>query len=153
MRRPLKEAHRWLLQGENDLRFAELAVREGFYAQACFICQQSGEKALKAVAYALGDRQVVGHSLFVLVEKLKGVYPDLASLSEDAGILDQYQSLQNCLHSGSWHGRPARAHGRDGRATTSATINTILGPATRTGSRTGFPSRSILNGKLARLFR
>jgi HEPN domain-containing protein len=90
MRRPLKEAHRWLLQGENDLRFAELAVREGFYAQACFICQQSGEKALKAVAYALGDRQVVGHSLFVLVEKLKGVYPDLASLSEDAGILDQY---------------------------------------------------------------
>jgi len=90
MRRPLNEARRWLLQAENDLRFAELAVREGFFAQACFVCQQSGEKALKALAYALGDRQVLGHSLFVLVEKLRDSYPGLASLSEDAGILDQY---------------------------------------------------------------
>lgn len=90
MKRPLNEARRWLLQAENDLRFAELAVREGFNAQACFVCQQSGEKALKALAYALGDRQVLGHSLFVLVEKLEDSYPSLASLSEDAGILDQY---------------------------------------------------------------
>jgi hypothetical protein len=35
-----------------------------------------------------------------------------------------YQSLQNCLHRGLWHGRPARAHGRGGRATTFATIDT-----------------------------
>ena len=27
-----------------------------------------------------------------------------------------YQSVQNCLHIGSWHGHAARAQGRDGRA-------------------------------------
>ncbi len=37
MRQPLNEARRWLLQAENDLRFAELAVREGFFRGTCSI--------------------------------------------------------------------------------------------------------------------
>ena len=49
MKDPLKEAQRWLAQAENDLEFARLAVRGKFFAQACFICQQSGEKALNPV--------------------------------------------------------------------------------------------------------
>ena len=47
MRQPEAEARRWLAQAESDLAFAEVGVREGFFAQACFICQQAGEKALK----------------------------------------------------------------------------------------------------------
>jgi HEPN domain-containing protein len=31
------DALRWLSQSENDLEFARLALRERFYAQACFM--------------------------------------------------------------------------------------------------------------------
>jgi hypothetical protein len=34
------EGHRWLVQAENDLRFAELAARERFFAQARCNSQQ-----------------------------------------------------------------------------------------------------------------
>ena len=39
------EAERWRRQAANDLSFARVAVRERFYAQACFIAQQAAEKA------------------------------------------------------------------------------------------------------------
>ena len=42
------EGLRWLRQAEHDLAFGRLAVREGFYAQACFVAQQTAEKAAKA---------------------------------------------------------------------------------------------------------
>ncbi len=47
------EAKRWLRQAENDLEFARLGLREGFFSQACFLAQQSAEKAVKAIGYAL----------------------------------------------------------------------------------------------------
>ena len=56
MKRPRLEAGRWLAQAESDLRFAELGLREGFHAQACFTCQQAAEKALKALHYLGGAR-------------------------------------------------------------------------------------------------
>ena len=59
MRQPEAEARRWLAQAESDLAFAEVGVREGFFAQACFICQQAGEKALKALHYRRGARMVL----------------------------------------------------------------------------------------------
>ena len=45
------EAERWRRQAANDLAFARVALRERFYAQACFIAQQSAEKSVKALAY------------------------------------------------------------------------------------------------------
>ncbi|MDX1385693.1 MAG: HEPN domain-containing protein [Thermoanaerobaculia bacterium] len=84
------EARRWLRQAENDLEFGRLALREGFYAQACFVAQQAAEKALKSIAYASGERVVLGHSLVELLE-LIGEHHGLDSeLRELAGILDQY---------------------------------------------------------------
>jgi len=59
----VSEAWRWMKQAENDLEFARLVQREGFFAQACFISQQAGEKALKSLRYARGERFVFGHSL------------------------------------------------------------------------------------------
>jgi HEPN domain-containing protein len=90
MRRPEAEAHRWLAQAESDLAFAEVGVREGFFAQACFICQQAGEKALKALHYHRGARVVLGHSLAELLQDLVGERPDLADLRDAARQLDQY---------------------------------------------------------------
>jgi len=90
MRRPKAEARRWLAQVESDLAFAELGLREGFFAQTCFICQQAGEKALKALCYLRGDRVVLGHSLVELLDALSGSHAGIGQLREGAQQLDQY---------------------------------------------------------------
>lgn len=89
--RPSKaEAERWLRQAESDLAFAELGAREGFSAQACFVCQQASEKALKALHYLGGARFVFGHSLVELLDQVVAIHPALAGLRENAQQLDQY---------------------------------------------------------------
>ncbi|MCC6641403.1 MAG: HEPN domain-containing protein [Deltaproteobacteria bacterium] len=90
MRDSRAEAERWRRQAENDLEFGRIAVREGFFAQACVIAQQSAEKALKSMAYAAGERVVLGHSLVELVGRLRAPEPAVSDLMEVAGILDQY---------------------------------------------------------------
>ncbi|HEY2931605.1 MAG TPA: HEPN domain-containing protein [Acidobacteriota bacterium] len=77
-------------QAENDLEFARLAIREKYYAQACFICQQAAEKAMKALIYRQGERVVLGHSVFELLNRIKSVYPELETYSELAGVADQF---------------------------------------------------------------
>ena len=84
------EAERWLRQASNDLDFARVGLREGFHAQACFLAQQSAEKAVKAIGYFLGDRTVLGHSVAVLVDRYAERAPELAGIRTDAGVLDQY---------------------------------------------------------------
>ncbi len=44
-------------------------MRERFYAQASFISQQAAEKAVKAIAYGLGERALLGHSLVTLISR------------------------------------------------------------------------------------
>jgi len=116
------EGLRWLRQAENDLAFGRLAVREGFHAQACFVAQQTAEKALKAVAYALGDRVVLGHSLVELVERLQERVPALTPLREMAGLLDQFYvatRYPNGLPGGvpfEAFGRPQAEHALEGAA-------------------------------------
>ena len=56
MKEPNKEADRWLKQAESDLAYAELGLRERFFAQVCFQCQQVCEKAIKALRYGRGER-------------------------------------------------------------------------------------------------
>jgi HEPN domain-containing protein len=90
MKQPEAEARRWLAQAESDLAFAEVGVREGFFAQACFICQQAGEKALKALHYRRGARVVLGHALVELLQDLLAEHPDLIDLRDAARQLDQY---------------------------------------------------------------
>jgi len=90
MRDERAEGERWLRQAENDLEFGRLALREGYFAQACFIAQQSAEKALKSLAYGSGERLVIGHSLVELVERLRDRFPAVSALRETAGLLDQY---------------------------------------------------------------
>jgi HEPN domain-containing protein len=84
------DAQLWLRQARDDYRFGRTALKEGFHAQACFIAQQVGEKAVKAVHYHRSRRPVIGHSIQALLRKLNakaGVPEELIRLG---GELDQY---------------------------------------------------------------
>lgn len=43
------DAERWLSFARDDLRMAELALKEGIFNQVCFRSQQSAEKSIKAL--------------------------------------------------------------------------------------------------------
>jgi HEPN domain-containing protein len=43
------ESERWLRFAQEDLRMAELALRDGIYNQVCFHAQQCAEKAIKGL--------------------------------------------------------------------------------------------------------
>lgn len=86
MKEPNREADRWLKQAESDLAYAELGLREGFYAQVCFQCQQVCEKAIKALRYGRGERAVLGHALIELAASL----PVMARFRDSLAVLDQY---------------------------------------------------------------
>lgn len=86
MKEPNREADRWLRQAESDLAYAELGLREGFYAQVCFQCQQVCEKAIKALRYGRGARAVLGHSLVELAASL----PVMGRFRDSLAVLDQY---------------------------------------------------------------
>ena len=86
MKAPNREADRWLKQGKSDLAYAELGLREGFFAQVCFQCQQMCEKAIKALRYGRGERTVLGHALVELAAPLEV----MARFRESLAVLDQY---------------------------------------------------------------
>ena len=84
------DALRWLRQAENDLAFARIALREGFYSQTCFLAQQVAGKGMKALLYYRGSRSVTGHSLAALLTELENAHPELSEQAESLTVLDQY---------------------------------------------------------------
>ena len=89
MKEPNHEANRWLSQAEDDLKYAQLGLREGFFAQVCYQCQQICEKAIKALRYGRGERVVLGHALVELAAPLAA----LAGFREHLAVLDPYYGL------------------------------------------------------------
>ncbi len=72
------------------MAFARLGFAEYFYSQVCFLCQQAAEKAVKAVHYLKGEREVSGHSVHALLVKLEKDLPGSKTFFESGGLLDQY---------------------------------------------------------------
>jgi HEPN domain-containing protein len=64
-----KRAVDWYKQAQNDLKWAEASLTQGFYSQTCFISQQAGEKAIKAIAYHL-EFDVRGHSIAKIAQAI-----------------------------------------------------------------------------------
>ncbi len=91
MKSPHREARRWFLQAEDDYRFVQWALSEKiFFDKACFIAQQSGEKALKACLYALGNRRVIGHSLHEMAKELSDADSRFQGIAQEAKRLDRF---------------------------------------------------------------
>jgi len=89
----LHEAGRWLKQANDDLQVAKWNAEGKFWAQSCFMAQQAGEKALKAFCYANGERNIIGHSLLVLIRKCEKYNKHFADLIADCKRLDKYYIL------------------------------------------------------------
>lgn len=90
MNRNKGEALRWLEQGLKDFKAAQWSKQGEFYAQACFLCQQSGEKLLKGYLYGQGERLILGHSLLELLSKCQTYQASLHQIDPDCRLLDRF---------------------------------------------------------------
>ena len=113
---PRREAERWYRQAGFDLKAARWNIEGGFHAQACFLAQQAGEKALKAALYFLGGRRraLLTHSLVEMTASLGTDDPDIAGRLDDARALDLHyvpSRYPNGLPGGYPHQFYARAQG------------------------------------------
>jgi HEPN domain-containing protein len=91
MRRDAKaEGLRWLEQAEADRKGAQLLFDGGSYHLACFIAQQTAEKALKAFLYARGEDLVIGHSVEALCRWAAELDAEFRQLLEAVAPLDGY---------------------------------------------------------------
>lgn len=76
----------WLAQAQDDLLWARDTLKSGHFAQACFVCQQAAEKAIKALAFSRGFDQIKSHSIYEIVTELD-INDDLKKIAQR---LDQY---------------------------------------------------------------
>ena len=63
----------WLMQAEDDLQAALSIAKDGFYEWACFISEQSTEKAIKAIIVANNEIAPKLHKLSALVNIAKKI--------------------------------------------------------------------------------
>jgi len=76
----------WLRQAENDLEWAEDTFNDARWSQVCYVAQQVGEKALKALAIKRGASQVRSHSIVDIAKGLK----ENGEIEKAGKRLDQY---------------------------------------------------------------
>ena len=84
------EAARWLAQAEADRETLQVLFEGRRYYMACFVAQQTAEKALKAFLYASGEDPVFGHSVLQLCKRCGSIDAAFLSLAGEVKGLDQY---------------------------------------------------------------
>lgn len=92
------EGARWLRQAEQDLEDAEFLREGGRFNLACFMGQQTAEKAVKAFLYHRGAEDVWGHSLIDLCEDAKLFDMMFDVVKSDARQLDKYYEITRYPH-------------------------------------------------------
>lgn len=127
---PHEDAQRWLAFAGEDLRMAELALREGLFNQTCFHAQQCAEKSLKAWLAWHGEPLPRTHALAELFDRLPELNRSrLESLHDGLLVLDQLyvptrypDALPGTLASG----LPARAHAEAALRTATACYTEVV---------------------------
>ena len=84
------EAFRWLMQAKRDLDDAEYSKKGKRHNLACFLAQQSAEKALKAYLFFKGAEEVWGHSVAELSHNASDFDNRFIELGKTAASLDKY---------------------------------------------------------------
>lgn len=85
------EAQRWLLTTQEDLDAANTLPEAGKFSHACFLSQQSAEKAGKALWFAIDD-DPWGHSIKKLVMEFpqQDGLADMENWQAQAAYLDRF---------------------------------------------------------------
>jgi HEPN domain-containing protein len=84
------EAQRWFRQAFYDLKATRWNIEGGFYDTACFLAQQTGEKALKSLLYYQGARRsaLLTHSLVEMMRAAGKKADRMNDLLDQARVLD-----------------------------------------------------------------
>jgi len=90
MKNPKETAQRWIKSAEDSLRQAKSNLQGNEYDLACFLAEQTCQKALKAVRYFDGARFIATHSIAVLIKKVTEKYPEFSAMISRGAKLDQY---------------------------------------------------------------
>lgn len=90
MKNNIAEAKRWFLQGSQDLDDAKFNLSGNRYNIACFLAQQSAEKALKAYLIAQGVESVWGHSTWELCKMAKNLDEEFVQVENEARSLEKF---------------------------------------------------------------
>jgi HEPN domain-containing protein len=85
-----RKASAWLSQAQHDLDAAQANAAEDRHALACFLCQQSAEKAVTAFLFSSGAEQVWGHSLADLCEDALAFDQSFDLVKSIAVLLDKH---------------------------------------------------------------
>ena len=84
-----REFNRWFSQAKHDFNVAQDNLGLKHYDWVCFQSQQVAEKALKAFLFLKGERGLITHSIFNLLNFCKKMEPNFSDLSK-IKKLDQY---------------------------------------------------------------
>ncbi len=91
MKRNLAEAERWLKQAEYNLEVARSNFAAGFYAAACFMCEQTVQMALKSYIILKTGRSPLGiHSIQKLAERCARFDSKFKAIQDFGKVLDRY---------------------------------------------------------------
>ena len=90
-----QQAHRsqlWIEKAEEDLRWAQLSLKHGFYSQVCYVTQQVAEKALKAylIFHSISPEKLRTHILPALLKMSKETNPKFKRLDLSVRVLSRY---------------------------------------------------------------
>ena len=85
----VSRAFDWLMEAKEDLKSAEILMKNGQFHHSCFHAQQAAEKAVKALLLAYHIAKI-GYSILDLLEEAKNYVNVPDDLYEAAKILDQY---------------------------------------------------------------
>ena len=80
----------WLRLADNDLHLAQIALAEEIYPQACFLCQQAVEKALKAYLLARQQPLIRSHVLPRLQYLAEQLDASFEQLDDVCSVLTEY---------------------------------------------------------------
>ena len=108
----MHESQRWLAQAAADLDSAAEVAESGRHALACFLCQQSAEKAISGYLFARGAEHIWGHALADLCEDAKAIDPSFDVIKTVAMLLDKHY-LATRYPSALPGGVPAQAYDAD----------------------------------------
>lgn len=90
MKRNEEQALRWFDQAVHDFEVAKSNFNAGFYSDACFMCEQAAQKALKAYIIYQGRRYVWERSIQELARFSMEYEKEFEKIIEAGMILDRY---------------------------------------------------------------